>query len=216
LGPYVPVFAPDGTALAYRFDSGLARVLHADGSITKLIDNVSSPTPIAWQPSWVQIDTDSPTTIDYGDTVLLTLRLYWGDQTDNDVVSLYRKTAGPDVLVGQGAVDTDGNLPFVVKPSGKATYVLKWAGDAGHEASTSVFPLLVQVHAEALAVLSHAYGRDEASQGPLVRGGPSGWEAPLAVRRERALLAGEEGDRDRGLPLRPHWEVPRPDVLPRR
>ena len=160
LGPYVPVFAPDGNALAYRFDSGLARVLHADGSVTKLIDNVSSPTPIAWQPSSVEIDTNSPTTIDYGDTVPLTLRLYWGDQTDNDVVSLYRKTDGPDVLVGQGTVDANGDLPLVVKPSRKTTYVLKWTGDTEHEASTSVFPLLIQVHAEALAFLSHAYGRD--------------------------------------------------------
>jgi len=155
----LPIFAPDGTAIAYG-GSGEAFVRNDDGTFHKLIDNVVNPVPIAWQQSWVKIDPVASTEINFGDTVPMTLRLFFGDDTDNDVVSLYRDTDGPDAFVTQGTVDVDGKVRFVVKPSRKTTYIAKWEGDGAHAPSTSAIPLVIQVHAEALVYLSNAYGRD--------------------------------------------------------
>ena len=156
----VPIFAPSGTSIAFPGGGGSdAYVRNDDGTFFKLID-ASTATPLAWQSTWVSIDPVSPTIIDYGDKVPMTLRLFYGDATDNDVVSLYRETAGPDVIVAQGAVDSEGKVSFVVRPEAKTNYVAKWEGDAGHTASTSAVPVLIQVHARALVYLTHAYGRD--------------------------------------------------------
>ena len=156
--PPLPLFAPDGTAIAYQGGSD-AWILNADGSFHKLVD-APVASPLAWQSTWVDIDPVSEATIDYGEKVPMTLRLYFGDDSDNDVVSLYRETAGPDVILAQGAVDSEGKVSFVVRPEAKTSYVAKWEGDAGHPGSTSAVPLLIQVHARALVYLSHAYGRD--------------------------------------------------------
>jgi Tol biopolymer transport system component len=162
INPPLPIFAPDGTAIAYGINDVIWR-LNADGTGKKLVKesaSVSSAVPIAWQSTWVSIDPVSPTIIDYGDKVPMTLRLFYGDATDNDLVSLYRETAGPDLIVAQGPVDSEGKVSFVVRPEAKTSYVAKWDGGSGHTASTSAVPVLIQVHARALVYLSHAYGRD--------------------------------------------------------
>ena len=160
--PPLPIFAPDGTAITYGV-SDMIWLLHEDGTLEKLIKesaSVSSTVPVAWSSSFVQIDPVAKTEINYGDSVPMTVRLFFGDTTDNDLVSLYRETAGPDVIVDQGVVDAEGKVSFVVRPSAKTSYVAKWEGDATHPASTSAVPVLIQVHARALAHLSRAYGRD--------------------------------------------------------
>jgi hypothetical protein len=77
----------------------------------------------------------------------MTLRLFFGDTTDNDAVSLYRETDGHDVLIRQGAVDAEGKVAFIVDPSRTTSYIAKWEGDSTHPASTSAIPVLIQVHA---------------------------------------------------------------------
>jgi len=160
--PPLPIFAPEGMAIAYGV-SDIVWLLNTDGTLKKLVKGSASAatsTPIAWQSSWVSIDPVPIAEIDYGDKVTMTARLYFGDDSDNDVVSLYRQTDGPDVIVDQGVVDSEGKVSFVVQPSANTRYVAKWEGDAGHAGSTSAVPLLIRVHARAIVRLSHAYARD--------------------------------------------------------
>jgi dipeptidyl aminopeptidase/acylaminoacyl peptidase len=162
INPPLPIFAPDGTAIAYGIGD-VIWLLKDDGTGKKLVKesaSVSSAVPVAWPSSFVQIDPVSTTEINYGDSVPMTLRLFFGDTTDNDVVSLYREADGPDVLIRQGAVDAEGKVAFIVDPSRTTSYIAKWEGDSTHPASTSAIPVLIQVHAEALVFLSHAYGRN--------------------------------------------------------
>ncbi len=162
INPPLPIFAPDGTAIAYGMSDIVWR-LNADGTGMKLVKesaSVSSAVPVAWQSTWVEIDPVATTVIDYGDQVPITARLFFGDTTDNDTVSLYRKTSGPDVIVDQGTVDAEGKVSFLLRPTATTSYVAKWEGDANHAGSTSGVPLLIQVHARAVVRLSHFYGRD--------------------------------------------------------
>jgi hypothetical protein len=159
LTPPAPIFAPSGTAIAYPAGGSNVWRLNDDGTFVKLFEG-SSAVPLAWQSTWVSIDPVASPTIEYGDKVPITARLFFGDATDNDTVSLCRETSGPDVIVDQGIVDSEGKVSFVVRPSAKTSYVAKWEGDSGHAGSTSAIPVVIEVHARALVYLSHAYGRD--------------------------------------------------------
>lgn len=156
--PPLPTFSPDGKAIAYS-GGNEAWVLYEDGSSKKIIDNIMVRS-VAWQPVWVEFSTISRSVITYGDAVTLSAHLYWGDATDNDIVSLYRRSASGDVLVEAHTVDANGETTFVVHPTRTTTYVAKWAGGSSHGASTTPKTALIQVRAEALVYLSHAYGRD--------------------------------------------------------
>jgi dipeptidyl aminopeptidase/acylaminoacyl peptidase len=157
--PPLPTFSPDGKAIAYS-GSNEAWVLYEDGSRKKIIDNVANVAFVAWQPVWVEFSAISGSVISYGDAVNLTAHLHWGDTTDNDLVSLYKKSASGDVLVDTHTVDANGETTFVVHPTRKTTYIAKWTGDSSHGASTTPKAALIQVRVEALVHLSHAYGRD--------------------------------------------------------
>jgi hypothetical protein len=100
----------------------------------------------------------SSTTVSYPGSVTLTAHLDAFDDSDNDVVAIYKTPSGGSrSLVTNGPVDAAGNISATVSLNKNTTFVAEWQGDEryGNASSPAV---LVKVRVKVTTRLSRHYG----------------------------------------------------------
>lgn len=81
----------------------------------------------------------SARSIPYRGQITLTAHLDVHDDVASKTVSIYAsRTAGEKLLVASGALDGDGDLTVVLKPTQRTTYHAEWAGETRYAPATSV------------------------------------------------------------------------------
>lgn len=157
-----PAWSPDGTKIAFETESDdgydVIAVVDVDGSGLRILTpHFSTNTQPDWQPLWVVMRA-SRSIVDYGGSLTINAHLVWFETTTNANLSLFKiPSGGSKMLVASKVVDGAGDSSFRVKPEKRTTYVLEWAGDDTH-AATSV-TVLIQVRARTTTGIFGFYAR---------------------------------------------------------
>jgi hypothetical protein len=100
----------------------------------------------------------SSAVVAYQGTVTVTAHLDAFEDTDNDLVAIYKTPSGGSrSLVTSGTVDAAGNISATVPLSKNTTFVAEWLGDERYAGATSP-SILVKVRVKVTTRLSRHYG----------------------------------------------------------